>query len=60
MINSKKAQRTFGGGDRVSKISVFGGVLLKSSGGLGRVQRKVGRLDEDRISLRGSHFLQIK
>lgn len=34
MINSKKAQRTFGGGDRVSKISVFGGVLLKSSGGL--------------------------
>lgn len=60
MINSKKAQRTFCGGDKLSKVSVLGGVLLNFGGGLGRVQRKVGRLDGDRISLRVSQFLQIK
>lgn len=59
-LTAKRHKELLVGGDRVSKVNVFWGVLLKSSGGLGRVQRKVGRLDEDRISLRGSHFWQTK
>lgn len=58
-LTAKRHKKLFVG-DRVSKVSVFWGVLSKSSGGLGRVQRKVGRLDGDRISLRDSHFLHIK